>query len=213
MKKKILFVLAISFVLCTCLLALTACGDKEPPHTHDYSTLKSDKDGHWYECECGDITSTENHNGGTSTCTNLAVCSVCNKKYGELEEHNHTALKYGETQHWYECVCGKRLNVENHNGGTAICTELAVCSVCNKGYGKLAEHSYATLKNNETQHWYECVCGDKSNVENHKGGNATCTEFAKCSVCNVEYGGYAPHPDESKWTYNETHHWHKSTCG
>ena len=54
MKNKILSVLAISFVLCTCLLAITACGESEPPHTHNYSTLKIDEDNHWFECVCGD---------------------------------------------------------------------------------------------------------------------------------------------------------------
>ena len=53
MKKKILFGLAFMLFLCACIFALTACGDNEPPHTHDFSILKADEDGHWYECVCG----------------------------------------------------------------------------------------------------------------------------------------------------------------
>ena len=67
MKKKILSALAISFVLCTCFFALTACGN----HTHDFSILKVDKDFHWYECACGDKSSEENHEGETAACTEL----------------------------------------------------------------------------------------------------------------------------------------------
>ena len=51
---------------------------------------------------------------------------------------------------------------------------------------------------------------------------ATCTSKAvyyKSCVCGLasetetfEYGTTAAHPAESKWSYNETHHWHDSTC-
>ncbi|MBO7304349.1 MAG: leucine-rich repeat domain-containing protein [Clostridia bacterium] len=155
MKNKILSVLAISFVLSACLLALTACG-----HTHDFSILKAD-----------------------------------------------------EGEHWYECTCGEKTGIESHNGGTATCTELAVCSVCNESYGELEEHNYSTVKHNETAHWYECVCGDKDSIESHKGGWATCTKLAKCSVCNIEYGKTSEHLFVSQWSYNETHHWRESACG
>ena len=40
-----------------------------------------------------------------------------------------------------------------------------------------------------TQHWHECaVCGDKTDVENHSGGTATCCDKAVCDVCGKEYG-------------------------
>ena len=72
MKNKILSVLAISFVLCACLFALASCGDDEPMHTHNFSTLKVDKDGHWYECVCGVKDSFEQH-----TPEDSGWCSVC----------------------------------------------------------------------------------------------------------------------------------------
>ena len=47
----------------------------------------------------------------------------------------------------------------------------------------------ASLKANDTQHYYECsVCGLTSGYENHKGGTATTTEKAVCEVCNTPYG-------------------------
>ena len=195
-----------------CIFALTACGDSEPPHTHNYETLKFDNENHWYECDCGDKTSIENHKGGTATCTDLAVCSVCSESYGELKEHNYATLKNNETAHWYECSCGDKDGIEAHKGGTATCTELAKCSVCNESYGELNEHNYATLKNNETAHWYECSCGDKDGIEAHKGGTATCTELAVCSVCNESYGELKEH-NYNTLKNNVTQHWYECVCG
>ena len=87
--------------------------------------------------------------------------------------------------HQYECTCGDKSGIESHKGGTATCTELAVCSICNESYGEFEEHSHATLKNNETQHWYECVCGDKGNIEKHiSGEGASETTDPKCTVCD-----------------------------
>ena len=76
-------------------------------------------------------------------------------------QHTHTynTLKHNETQHWYECSCGAFETKESHSGGSATCEELAQCSVCNTEYGSLANHTYTTIKHNETQHWYECSCG------------------------------------------------------
>ena len=57
-------------------------------------------------------------------------------------------------------------------------------------------HDYSLLKYNETQHWYECSCEEKSGEENHFGGTATTTEKAKCSVCDIEYGELEKQPTE-----------------
>ena len=57
-------------------------------------TLSCDELGHWYECEsCGEKSQYSSHNGGTATCTKLAVCSVCGQEYGTVNPNNHT----GET--------------------------------------------------------------------------------------------------------------------
>ena len=55
-------------------------------------------------------------------------------------------------------------------------------------------HDYATQKSDEEYHWNECSCGNKSNFESHKGGTATETSKAVCSVCNQEYGVVISHP-------------------
>lgn len=62
-----------------------------------------------------------------------------------------------------------------HTGGTATCTEQAICSRCGKAYGELAKHTYSS---------FELI------------SNPTCTEegvkTAVCSVCNAEIREYIP---------------------
>ena len=48
-----------------------------------------------------------------------------------------------------------------HSGGTATCTEKAICEVCDHAYGSLLDHV---------------------------GGTATCTAQAECEVCGTPYG-------------------------
>ena len=45
------------------------------------------------------------------------------------------------------------------------------------------EHNFSTYKDNGTEHYYECECGEISGKEAHLGGTATCTSKAKCDKC------------------------------
>ncbi len=62
--------------------------------THDYSVLKHTATEHYYECN---VCHTENnasreaHFGGEATCSNKAVCSVCDTAYGDYDADNHTS--------------------------------------------------------------------------------------------------------------------------
>ncbi|MCQ2462469.1 MAG: fibronectin type III domain-containing protein [Clostridia bacterium] len=69
------------------------------------------------------------------------------------------------------------------------------CRCINCGYKKFGYHSYGEeFKTDETSHWTECsVCGYRKDVALHSGGKATCTEKARCTVCNAEYGTPAGH--------------------
>ncbi|MBE5737410.1 MAG: leucine-rich repeat domain-containing protein [Clostridiales bacterium] len=211
----------IEYYTCTCgkwftdSTATTEIFDKDSvvieKDNHDY-TLEYNETQHWYECICGDKINIEDHKGGTATCTEKAVCSTCETSYGNLKGHEYIIIKYNETQHWYECVCGDKINIEDHKGGTATCTQKAVCSTCETSYGNLKGHEYIIIKYNETQHWYECVCGDKINIEDHKGGTATCTQKAVCSTCETAYGNLKDH-QHTIIKYNETQHWNECSCG
>ena len=60
----------------------------------------------------------DSHTGGTATCTEKAVCDVCQAAYGELDSKNHTHLVIvpakaatkdaeGNIEYWYCDGCGK----------------------------------------------------------------------------------------------------------
>ncbi|MBQ2714976.1 MAG: hypothetical protein IJF76_05055, partial [Clostridia bacterium] len=127
-------------------------------------------------------------------CLATSVFVACGEPDGDTtppaHTHNYATLKYDENNHWNECSCGEKDNVEGHKGGTATETDRAVCTVCNQEYGTTLSHThnYATLKYDGNNHWNECSCGEKDNVEGHKGGTATETDRAVCTVCNQEYG-------------------------
>ena len=66
---------------------------------------------------------------------------------------------------------------------------LGVISGCEDA--SIHTHDYKTLKYDEIKHWYECSCGEKLNMRIHRGGTATCVEYANCEVCNGKYGVFS----------------------
>lgn len=158
MKKKVLSILITLLALCTCIFTLTACGENETPHTHNYAILKYDNDNHWFECECQEKNSIDVHNIINGQC----VCG-----YIMPHTHDYTVLKNNLTQHWYECSCGAFETKENHKGGTPTETSKAVCSICNQEYGSILGHMHSynsTITSpkcgKQGYTTYLCVCGD-----------------------------------------------------
>ena len=84
-------------VKCTkCDFVITPAGHYE--HTAD-SEWHNSADGkyHYHECThsgCSVILDKANHSGGTATCENKAVCSVCGVAYGEKLGHDYGEVKY-----------------------------------------------------------------------------------------------------------------------
>ena len=88
------------------------------------------------------------HTGGTAYCNKKAVCTTCDKEYGNLDPTNHSAPKPNEWQgddkeHWqvYSC-CNAIINKAAHVGGKATCKDRAVCTTCGAAYGGLGAHSF-----------------------------------------------------------------------
>ena len=84
-----------------------------------------------------------------------------------------------------------------HSGGTATCTEQAVCVKCNKPYGPLDPNNHSgTLgdwQSDSTEHWKEYSCCHVKEEAGAHDGTATCTQRAVCSTCGREYGDLAAH--------------------
>lgn len=92
------------------------------------------------------------------------------------------------TDHWHECECGDKADIANHTFGEWTTTKEATeetegskyhtCAEC--GYKETVtvpvishSHSFETWKNNDTSHWKECGCGEKSSLSGHTYGDWT----------------------------------------
>ena len=152
---------------------------------HIYGTeWKNDNTHHWHECSgCKDVDSMVPHADNDndhrcdacyhllSTCAdsnNDHKCDVCSKQLSDCADNDKDHL----------CdTCGKKLT--DHTGGTATCTEKAVCTFCGKEYGERASHSY-TAENTDAKYLKTA---------------ATCTAkavyYKSCAVCGLSSKGAA----------------------
>ncbi len=176
-------------------------------------TIHSNDKMHWYVCsECYRIDEKEEHYGGTSTCTELAVCIKCEKTYGEKNPHDFNAQWSSDAENHYKaCPCGAVESVSPHVPDRNMPTETedVKCLICEyimvpkTGH---KNHNYTILQHNETEHWYKCDgCSQKTNKTAHNGGTATCDEKAVCATCHAHYGDEPDHQYITK--HNETSHW------
>ena len=121
-------------------------------------------------------------------------CSECSKLFNEykvakteadltiaIDENAHAYGDWTSTSNGtHTRVCSlNNAHTENGNcaGGTASCTQKAVCTTCKAEYGNLADHTYQ-WKNNDDVHWEECSCGDKISEAGHNY-----VDGKTCSVC------------------------------
>ncbi len=95
---------------------------------HSFGTAWIDGgDGYHYHmcttqgCTVKDEVTKQSHTGGAATCKQKAICTVCNKEYGDYAAHK---------------------------GGMATTTERAICEVCKEPYGELKNtkclHTYTS---------------------------------------------------------------------
>lgn len=150
-----------------CGKTLSECADNNKDHKCDLcgKTLSECADENKdHKCDlCGKQLT--DHTGGTATCKEKAVCTVCGQAYGELTAHTYKAewTKDGE-QHWHECaVCKDRRDGTAHTFEWKTDTEATVtekgakheeCTVC--GYQKPAvtvDKLAPTITEGENSRW------------------------------------------------------------
>ena len=155
------------------------------PLGHDYGAWTPNGDGtHTRVCtHDATHTETEDCHGGTSTCTEKAICEDCNAAYGELAAHDFTA----------ETVDAKYLK------SAATCTEKAVyyksCAVCGLSSegtadeatffsGNVLDHNWgAWTSNGDGTHTRTCTvdgCSAGTQTENCIDAN----KDHKCDICD-----------------------------
>lgn len=125
---------------CTQQVTCTACGAVGTDHnaqnhegtaqwiqTEKYHILRYSccglaevaKEAHnWHDGVCADCGYTCAHTGGTATCSEQAICTLCGAHYGEFDPNNHVDLDHiaklaattdaeGNIEHWHCEECGK----------------------------------------------------------------------------------------------------------
>ena len=108
------------------------------------------------------------HTGGTATCTERAVCEVCNQPYGEPPAHT---------------------------GGTEFptCTTGRTCKKCGAEYGILGHMWTTRMSLGNGTHRRSCMRCGAVDTANCTGGTRTCFQRSVCIYCRSEYGDLYPH--------------------
>ena len=147
-------------------------------------------------------TAEEQYLKSAATCTEKAVyyksCAVCGLSSegtadeatffsGNALDHDWGAwTSNGDGTHTRTCAHdAAHTETENCHGGTATCTEKAICEDCNAAYGELAAHDFTA----------------ETAEEQYLKSAATCTEkavyYKSCAVCGTSSKGTA---DEATFT-------------
>ena len=175
-------------------------GDKNPDNHSGIlnNDWKSNDTNHWKEYSCCRAHAEEAaHSGGTATCQNKAVCSTCNKPYGDLGSHVPASTWSKDASgHWHACQtpnCNEKLAFTAHTPGPAPTEDAPqLCTVCSYELAPALEHTHvwgAWISNGDGTHTRTCA-KDSSHTETNacSGGTATCQSSAICAVCNTAYG-------------------------
>ena len=181
-KKTMKKLLALTLALLMILGTFASCGgkssDKDDPDDEyeeneeeneeketvigENSESNAENDGGNTENGGESVTCTQ-HTGGTATCTQKAICSVCGEFYGEIDPQNHTGeakwVESSDNDHKkvYDCCTMEIVSQENHEWHDGKCVD---CSYeCEHSYG-----SWNTIK--------ESSCTEKG------------SKNRKCDICS-----------------------------
>lgn len=158
------------------------------------------------------------HKWQNATCQAPKTCERCHITDGEVGNHSYTTKvkdEYiksaadceNEAVYYKSCrYCGLKGNDTftsgnklGHTGGTATCTQQAVCTRCNQGYGDWG-HNFVEVA-----------------AEEYLVSEASCISKAlyvkSCDVCfergteTFEVGDYEPHTPVTEWSNDDDKHW------
>lgn len=128
-----------------------------------------------------------------------AVLSGSNNLLVACEHNWGTTWQTDSTSHWHSCsICNGKDNIVNHSGGTATCTEKAICEGCSLPYGNTLGHDFigGTWQTDADHHWKKCSRCDVTDTESPHEWNSgkvttqpTCTTAGQktytCTVCSA----------------------------
>ena len=187
----------------------TRCGDKGgitniPSSGHSY--------GDWYVIIAPSCTETGTEEHKCSVCqhTETRTANVLGHTEGEWIIDKEATCTEDGSKHKVCLTCGETVYetigklghvegdwiVDKEATSTEEGSKHQVCSVC--GYVTVESfrhtHNYSHVKNDETNHWNECACGEKTSIEAHtwNGGEITKEATAQeegvktytCTLCS-----------------------------
>ncbi len=248
--KKPITILTILVMLLSLSVIFSSCGNK-CEHTYDNACdVTCNECGeertitHTPSADDGDCTTPitcsvcktvttpakDSHTGGTATCTEKAVCTVCGTAYGTVDGDNHIDEN---TDHICDRECGKTdigihadsaedndhacdygcgATLEDHKGGTATCVSGNLCEICGVEYDTTKNPNNHTsteftyTENNDGTHNKLYACCEAVHTANEacSGGTATCVSGKICDFCETTYGDVdsANHASEN-YTYTD----------
>ncbi len=233
MKKFGIFAMIVIVIAAT--VGFSACKRKnEQTHDHNYAWVDNGDGTHKQHCSV-DGCDEPDIKIGSHEYNEDGVC-VCGARKPDEHEHAYVrkvaeskylksaATCQSKAVYYYSCECGEKGSetfeygdLADHTGGTATCNKRAVCEVCGKEYGGVAEHSYvqkvtterylksvATCQSKAVYH-YSCVCGmtgtatfEYGELADHDYGeliygySADCENDGvknhyRCSVCEKDF--------------------------
>ena len=229
---------AVYYTSCVCGEKGTETFENGDALGHSWGSWQSNGDDtHTRTCSvCGD-TESQNCSGGEATCTALAVCETCGNAYGAINPDNHTGtvvwtktatthssaysccnapVVAEEVHEWQNGVCSECGYECQHDGGTATCTQKAVCDICGEEYGEVNASNHTNLIKTEAkpathmtegniEYWYCDGCGKYFSDE------AGTKEIA---LANTVIPKLTEHTaDGTGWHSDETNHWNTCECG
>ena len=108
--------------------------------------------------------------------------------------------------HWHECACGDKADLDEHKANEANCKNASVCEICNKELAPVNpdNHTGNTELRNQK---------DATEFDDGYTGDIFC---ADCDVL-LESGETIPathkHNHSDDWSSDDDNHWHECACG
>lgn len=172
---------------------------------HDFTTSWTHDDNeHWKQCSrCDEKDDVGPHTWNSGTVTTAPTCTKAGEKTYSCNKCDATKIEpipatghswksdwtSDATHHWHECAnescdvtdnAGKKGYAE-HSGGTATCTEKAVCTHCGQSYGETNPVNHTGTEQwtqTTTTHEKKWNCCNTVSVpnENHEWADGVCSE-------------------------------------
>ena len=172
---------------------------------HDFTTSWTHDDNeHWKQCSrCDEKDDVGPHTWDNGTITTAPTCTKAGEKTYSCTKCGATKIEpipatghswksdwtSDATHHWHECAnescdvtdnAGKKGYAE-HSGGTATCTEKAVCTHCGQSYGETNPVNHTGTEQwtqTTTTHEKKWNCCNTVSVpnENHEWADGVCSE-------------------------------------